>query len=435
MQQSTINKFNKIFEKFEELRKGKEVRIWSMGTSFLLYIKRFGFLLEKIYNDFGIEDISNIDYINIVTKEGKSLIEGETLKVKKRYFLNIECKLTNGEVKESSLSFKNNTWNNVSAEENDKLMSETAYGQIVEVWTSMGFISQHYKSSKNGPFDILYLEKRILSDIEIMELINSKIELSWDAKSSSLNSIRDIAFTIIFTAYFLGNGKILSTELEEAMGDHKVNFKSKKGIGYEELIKNIMSPTSSLKKQTWARDINEEMFMIIEKMLNFIYEKALNDWEVSKDSFEVIQLLSYMKESNSSKYAHRILMANANKRFDDEERSERHDIISGIKSLELVEAVYILDYQDCLEEQKYDPENGLLIDPTLSKWFKKKLITFDENGEMYMSRKYKEEIGKVLKDNINYKIRNNILTEGTKEYIRIRNNENYINLNNFDKFE
>ncbi len=441
MHENTINKFKDIFEKFENLQSEKEVGFWDIGTNFLLHIRRFGYLMDEINENFNINDTSNIDYINIIPMEVK--IAGK----ESRFYFKIEYSLVNDFQKEMNLSFNRNkvTFINIEIDEVDKMKCWTSVRDMLRIWTSMGFISPENNSGPGETYNIISFQINKIDELGAIKLIGNIANKNWDNNSNKTNSIRDIAFSVVFTGFFL-EGNILNYELlEKSLNGHCIKFRKRgkdsryrkgnlKSYTFEEFVKRWEKDTSSLRKQKWNKNISQEMFSILKEILSLIHNKAIYGWETSKDSFESSIILSQVKASRAGQSLYRSMMANSFKRWSDGSEYERHDIIKGVTSLKLVEAAHILDHSRCGIEEIYDPENGLLIDPTLHRWFDKDLITFDAEGNMYLSKKHKEEIKKVLKNDLEYRIRENILTDKTKEYIRNRNEIHGINLNDFEIF-
>ncbi len=433
MQQDIINKFKLIFKNFSNLEKDKEVNVWEVGTDFILNIKRFNYLIKEIFEHASIKDASNVEYITITSE-----LDGKNEKGNERFKICVEVKLFHWN-DEKIFYFtpvsRKPIFKKINKSEKSKLLARSTHRQMLETWGSMGYVSPQYKFELGFPLDVINIDSKTKENEEILNEIYEVSSKNWNYPSLKSNSIRDIIFTLIFTAYFLPNNIVNYDLLEECIGNNEVSFRDGSERDIEKMEEKFQAPTSSIKKQNWNKKMTPEIMKIIEKMLELVYKKATIGWVVEKVSSEYENLRYYSSTQNrTGQSTYRILMSNSIKRLNKEGVLEQHDIVDGVKSIKLVEAAHILDFRYCESDaERYDPENGLFIDPSLHKWFDKDLITFDTDGNMYISKKYLIEIKAILKKLDTYKIRETILTEKTIEYIKRRNRQHGINLNDFEK--
>jgi len=65
--------------------------------------------------------------------------------------------------------------------------------------------------------------------------------------------------------------------------------------------------------------------------------------------------------------------------------------VNGCKNVDVLIASHIKPYSLCENEEKYDPFNGLLLTPNYDKLFDSYLITFDEVGQIIISKSVSAE--------------------------------------------
>ncbi len=416
---SNEEKLRKIFSSLNKLDKYKKTVIWEMGTDFIIHIKRWENLVKKIYDECDYkEEMSSLEiFWEKKNDEGYGLINVIFPSGKKIYMNFIQSK---------------DGWK----EGNEKIWAHSTMRQFFEVGTSFGYITVNNEFKINNSFTLQKQNFIETSDESILNNIIEIIMYSWDVKRLKAHSLRDVAITIIFT-YYVFNGNTTSFNfLERIVQNNIIPFRNGKR-NIESIKSKFNSKTSSIKKQTtlnkWSK---ENMFKEkFSELLNFIFKKIELGWEIEEISHENKMLEFYVnKNSRKGQKSYRDLMLNDIKRFLDENSYNRHDLILGIKNSKLVEAAHILDYKCCDLDEQYDPENGLLVDPTIHKYFDKDIIVFDVNGDVFVDNNFYKEVKKlVLLSPGDFKISSNVLTEKTKYYIEKRNIEHKINFEHYIK--
>ncbi len=432
------NKFNLILNKFENLPKEKEVNFWEVGTDFILNIKRYNYLISKIYDVFRIKESSEIDLMVInpnvigLKDNGQDVI---AIKVEV-YFVD---KVRNSATGYFSIIRNKNEFrylgDNKAIINISDLFAWSTYRQIMETWCSVGYITPQTKFAKGKDLDVLNVDSNLKEDNDVLRLVLEASKNTWDNISIKSNSIRDILFSIVITRFWLMEDESKNIDfdfIEGCMRNTTLTLRSKsKNIGFDELKEKIEKDSSSINKQTFHKNLDDEASFIIDEMFDFIFEKATKGWTVSDISSENAHLKYYINEQNrSGQGTYKLAMTNSLKRYNGDDY-ELHDIVDGVRTKKLVEAAHILDYRYCDENEKYDPENGLLIDPSLHKWFDKDLITFDENGNLLLHIEHHDEIKIILNDKLIYRIRENVLNEKTRIYIQRRNEQHDIEMEKF----
>ncbi|MBB6499870.1 HNH endonuclease [Pedobacter cryoconitis] len=90
--------------------------------------------------------------------------------------------------------------------------------------------------------------------------------------------------------------------------------------------------------------------------------------------------------------------------------------ITDFPRVDLLIASHILPWAISTNEERLDPDNGLLLSPNYNALFDKFLISFSESGEILKSNRISWDDLTKLKIDLTSKIQN--LTEGNKKYLR-----------------
>lgn len=91
--------------------------------------------------------------------------------------------------------------------------------------------------------------------------------------------------------------------------------------------------------------------------------------------------------------------------------------VIGINEITLLIASHIIPWKDSNNQERLDPENGILLSPHLDALFDKHLISFDEKGNIILSSKLTKSEYYLLGINNNMKLRE--VTSGMKKYLKI----------------
>lgn len=97
--------------------------------------------------------------------------------------------------------------------------------------------------------------------------------------------------------------------------------------------------------------------------------------------------------------------------------------ISKCQNLNILIASHIKAYQFCLDNEKYDKYNGLLLTPTYDKLFDSYLISFEDSGKVIISKELSQNDRETL--NLNENIQIKLFPENLKylEYHRTKFSE------------
>ncbi|MCL1152576.1 HNH endonuclease [Shewanella chilikensis] len=92
--------------------------------------------------------------------------------------------------------------------------------------------------------------------------------------------------------------------------------------------------------------------------------------------------------------------------------------VTGLSNHSLLRASHIKPWRDSSNQERIDPMNGLLLQPTLDHLFDLGLITFSETGKIIVSKKLsQDDINKLeLKFELNFKLRE--IHKRTMEYMK-----------------
>lgn len=439
MSDQFVTTYNRIFKEFQELKQEKEVKIWEMGTDFILHVQRWGYFINKIFER---ENIKSSD--QVIDLDFKYVKVANTDDGNARYAIevNINYRLDKTSDIERSgffLSFGKGSTSDklkffeVDVTDVDKLYAKSTFRQLIETWCSVGFSSPLTKFDSNFWFSASNVDPTTISEIEALKEIVDNTKRTWDYRSIRSNSIRDIAITLSM-AYDFTNDQIVDVDsLRQAIGNSKLKFRGGKIVRtVDQVIDAFVKTSSSFKKQTNIKKFRDEFKELFDELRSFIYNKAIDGWEVHKDSSENAHLLYYNnKQNRSGQSSYRLSMANSIKRNFTNGQVQLHDIQEGIEELSLVDAAHILDYKLCSDEEKYDTENGLFLDPSFHKWFDKDILTFDTEGSIFIKKEYVDQVIDIISVEPNSKIREGVLTPKTKYYISRRLETRAIDLDDY----
>jgi putative restriction endonuclease len=90
--------------------------------------------------------------------------------------------------------------------------------------------------------------------------------------------------------------------------------------------------------------------------------------------------------------------------------------MKGLSNLSLLKASHIKPWRDSSNQERLDPENGLLLHPALDHLFDSGLITFDDTGKIVISEKLSESDLEKLNVTHNMVLRK--ISDGTKRYLK-----------------
>ncbi|WP_247233346.1 HNH endonuclease [Telluribacter sp. SYSU D00476] len=97
------------------------------------------------------------------------------------------------------------------------------------------------------------------------------------------------------------------------------------------------------------------------------------------------------------------------------QRWEGKCAITGCSVKEVLIASHIIPWAESSDQERLDPENGILLSPTLDALFDRHLISFDDEGKIIISRKLSDK--DLVQLGINWSMRIYSLTEGNKKYL------------------
>ncbi len=438
MENKIIKESLEIYSKINELNSNNEYEklsyIWRMGTDFFLHLARWENLLIYIKN-------LNVETDNI-------LVKWEGLEAKKGYLsLYIDEQKDNNFVLGTGKDkYFYKFFENIS-DPNIKSMGESTIRQFIEFGISFGYLSWQKHAKSNEFYNIIFDEKELyngsISKNNFNDFIESKLTrmfFNFDFISFGPQSNRDILLGI-HIAFLMGYCKENNIDFMNTFGNLKIwERSSKKNIKTLNQVKmkgwNKHYDTQTTIKKSFEENnkiIREVLFKIHEKL----YEKYTNGWESKKETLSYELFYNRIKNNyRSGQNDYRNLMLNARKRIfliDDEYTLLRHDLSNKIYSPSLVEAAHLLDYRLCSkEEEKYDPENGLLLDPSLHKYLDKDILCFDNNGNVLVKKEFENEITEIFTSSfLKNKIEDQILTSKTKMYLEKRINERKINIQEY----
>tara|TARA_B110000208_G_scaffold129510_1_gene157224 strand:- start:679 stop:1524 length:846 start_codon:yes stop_codon:yes gene_type:complete len=87
--------------------------------------------------------------------------------------------------------------------------------------------------------------------------------------------------------------------------------------------------------------------------------------------------------------------------------------VTGNDLEEILIASHIVPWRDSSDEERLDPDNGILLSPLYDALFDKHIITFSDNGSMEVSEQFTERLNSLDIDT-NLKI---VVSEGMKKYL------------------
>lgn len=91
--------------------------------------------------------------------------------------------------------------------------------------------------------------------------------------------------------------------------------------------------------------------------------------------------------------------------------------VTGINEPLILKASHIKPFSESNDYEKYDVENGLLLNPNLDSLFDLNLISFDENGLILLTNSISNETYKTLGVNLEMKLR--FVTDGMLKYLKV----------------
>ncbi len=434
MQINTIKSLQNIFDRIDYFYGDKAIKIWEMGTDFFLHLKRWNNIslyykeeTAKI-NDKEFDIKIKWNETNIEKKHGNFITY---IKYDDKNYNYIDNLVFGGGEKNKEFLISNESTRK-------KDLGNSTLRQFFEFGISFGYISIDDKFKSGNEFTLIRINDAFDSDNfeECLLFAIKIIEKNWNLKNLKGVSIRDIAITILFGYYIFNEENMLN--IEKIVSKNLVPFRNGEKRSAKEIEAFYNKKNSSLKKQTTLNNLyNEKSYEeIFNNLLLFTERKLLLNWEVDNKTITNNALEYEIKNSNRLKQPlYRLQLLNSLKRISkDSEYYNRHDFIENIFSSKLVEAAHILDYRYCNEDEKYDPDNGVLLDPSLHSYFDKDIVIITTSGEMLIKEGYEKEIRElfpwIVKDN---KLNNMVLNKVTKDYFEKRILFHKINTDNYTR--
>ncbi len=454
-----ITKIKAIYQKQVEMndditKKDQWGFVWTMGTDFFTHLCRINNLfiyLLKTYNlDLEKEEIF------LEWKESILKVQKKTKK-EKRYYLNIykrvDQKLTYLTSalyigKEGEWIFKIEDYFN-DRRNFKKLIAKSTLRQFIEVMASLGYLEIQKDFAPSNYFNLIFKSKiiddYIIDKIDLASNFVNNYKNYFNLKYIKGYSIRDIFFSLhalflyelcnsnfpvcLDIVVILRKQKNQKIPLPELFKTHKSGKSSiGKHFGTQTTIKNLIK-----------NDLNLAM-TIFNKLNDFLFEKYLNDWKVEILTIQSKVLEFFIKNDNGrpGQVQYRQLLLNDIKRYieiNEQEFINKNDLIKGMKNSYAIEASHIVDFIKCNKDEKYDPENGLLLGPTIHKLFDKNILVFDQEGNIWIKKdEYGEIVKQIKSEKLEHSLISTILTPETKNYINKRLELNGIDLEYFQKF-
>ncbi len=90
--------------------------------------------------------------------------------------------------------------------------------------------------------------------------------------------------------------------------------------------------------------------------------------------------------------------------------------VTGLDNASILIASHIVSWRDATDEERLDPDNGILLSPNLDALFDRHLIGFDDNGQIIISELISHGQLRKLGIDVNMKLRH--ITSKTKKYLR-----------------
>lgn len=208
------------------------------------------------------------------------------------------------------------------------------------------------------------------------------------------------------------------TGLETIKNEFNINFWELSNI--EEIIKKREEILEN-KEFSKKNDIGNKMYSCsIDRYIDFIYDENNYDIKETIQEIEKDDLLSY-EEKN--KYIETICNIR-NPQFQRIFKQKLNDefeckcALCGINDKRLLIASHIIPYSDCENKSDmYRSYNGLLLCANHDILFDKHLISFDENGKMYISSSIKMGLYEFLNIDNKMTLDNKYMTDERKKCI------------------
>ena len=89
--------------------------------------------------------------------------------------------------------------------------------------------------------------------------------------------------------------------------------------------------------------------------------------------------------------------------------------VSGSGVVSILKSSHIVPYRDSKREEKYDPENGILLSPNMDSLFDQNLISFKDNGDIIISNKLSSSDLQSL--GVNSQMKLSHVSNGMKPYL------------------
>ncbi len=436
-------------------QKDKWSFVWTMGTDFFTHLCRINNLFIHLLKTYNL----NLEKEEIFIEWKKSVLEiKKKTKKESRYYLNIYKRIDQDLIYLTSALYigKNGKWifkieDYFNDKKNfNKLIARSTLRQFIEVMSSLGYLEIQKDFAPGNYFNLIFKSKVIEDyNTDKIDLANNFINYYnnyFNLKYIKGYSIRDIFFSLhaLFLYELCNNNFSVCLDIVVVLRKQK-----NKEISLPNLFKTHKSGKSSIGKhfntQTTIKNLIQNdpiiAMKIFDSLNDFLFEQYLNDWEVEVLTIQSKVLEFYIKKDGGrpGQVQYRQLLLNDIKRYieiNEQEFINKNDLIKGMKNSYAIEASHIVDYAKCKEDEKYDPENGLLLGPTIHKLFDKNLLIFDENGEILIKKdEYNEIIKQISSEKLERSLISTVLTPETKNYINKRLLLNGIDLNYFQKIK
>lgn len=93
--------------------------------------------------------------------------------------------------------------------------------------------------------------------------------------------------------------------------------------------------------------------------------------------------------------------------------------VTNLDRIDILIASHIVSWKDSTDQERLDPENGILLSPNLDALFDKHLISFNDNGNIIFSKTLTKKQYELLGVNKDMKLRE--VTSGMKKYLKFHN--------------
>lgn len=416
-----------------------KTKIWLMGTSWILHIRRFSSFVSKL-NSLNLEkdQITN----GIISFE-KYIIFDKNNKSKTRYKFIFEYDENKKKIFKTKSSGKDRFDWFEEMENIGRDYAESTYRQLLEVWEGMGFIKSLGSNSKFidnkfvfSTFDYLDLDSNLNNEINFLNLIANRCKNDIYFKSKK-STWRDISYSWMILLAL----KLKYISFNDLRDFGVVNFRSRKiglttfntkkvEVGFKKLI-------STDTNSNYFENINMPK-MIFQNFLNCYIDffkrnsENLEIYNLTDSQIEILLNNNSLEKSKNRKgqnlYRKSVLDDRRIKGMDFYDLS----INDEIKIESIVQAAHILPYSKCgTEEEKVDINNCLLMDPSFHNWFDKNIIVFDEEGKLFIRKKEYDDVLKLIPKNRSLKIKNKVLNNKTRMYLIKRIEASNLNFNDY----